>query len=287
MKFTKMHGAGNDYVYVDCIHENLPEEKRPEVSIKVSHRNTGIGSDGLICICPSQKADFRMDMYNADGSQGKMCGNGIRCVGKYVYDFGLTDKTHFTVETLSGIKTLDLTVENGKAVRIRVDMNEPILKPVDIPARFPGQTDEPLVQVPYEVDGKTYLTTPVSMGNPHSVIFIDEPVKNLDLNKMGPAFENHPYFPDRVNTEFVRVLSRSEVEMRVYERGSGETLCCGTGCCAIGVACVLSGLTDNKITVHALGGDITVEYNPETDGIVYMTGPAAVICTGEVDPDAL
>lgn len=281
MKFTKMQGAGNDYIYVDCIHENLPEEDRPDFSIKVSDRHFGVGSDGLICICSSEVADFRMDMYNADGSRGKMCGNGIRCVAKYVYDFGLTNKEKFTVETASGIKNITLTVEDGKAVLIRVDMEAPILKPGDVPVKFPGQTDEPLINAEYEVAGKKVKATIVSMGNPHSVIFTDDPVEDMDLDRIGPDYEFHPYFPERVNTEFVNVISRSEVKMRVYERGSGETLACGTGCCAIGVAGVLNGLTDKKVTIHTRGGDILVEYDPDGDGIVYMTGPAAVVCTGD------
>ena len=281
MKFTKMQGAGNDYIYVDCIHENLPEKDRPDFSIKVSDRHFGVGSDGLICICPSDIADFRMDMYNADGSRGKMCGNGIRCVAKYVYDFGLTDKEKFTVETASGIKNITLTVKDGKAVLIRVDMEAPILKPSDVPVQFPGQSDEPRVNAEYEVAGKKVKATIVSMGNPHSVIFTDEPVEDMDLDRIGPDYEFHPYFPERVNTEFVNVISRSEVKMRVYERGSGETLACGTGCCAIGVAGVLNGLTDKKVTIHTRGGDILVEYDPDGDGIVYMTGPAEVVCTGD------
>ena len=275
MKFTKMQGLGNDYVYVNCLKEKIADP--PELARKISDRHFGVGSDGLIMINPSDKADFEMEMYNADGSRAEMCGNGIRCVAKYVYDYGLTDKTYISVETLAGIKYLDLTVENGKVSLVKVDMGQPILEPEKIPVASKGSrvVDEPLL-----VDGKEYRMTCVSMGNPHAVIFVDEDVKNLPLEKIGPSFENHICFPKRVNTEFVRVIDRHTAEMRVWERGSGETLACGTGTCAVAVACVLNGLTEDAITVHLLGGDLYIEWDREKN-TVYMTGPAEVVFDGE------
>ncbi len=277
MNFTKMHGCGNDYVYVDCTKEMI--ENPGEVSKKVSHRHFGIGSDGLILICSSDVADFRMAMYNADGSEGAMCGNGIRCVAKYVYDKGLTDKKNLSIETKSGIKKLELTVEDGKVSLVKVNMGAPILKSKDIPVAV--DTEE-CIDADINVDGKDYKITCVSMGNPHAVTFIDEDVKKFPLDKVGPKFENHPMFPDRVNTEFVQVLNRHEVNMRVWERGSGETFACGTGTCATVVACVLNGLTDDEITVHLLGGDILVKYDREND-TVWMTGPAAIAFEGTIE----
>ena len=275
MKFTKMQGLGNDYVYVNCLKEKIADP--PELAQKISDRHFGVGSDGLIMINPSDKADFEMEMYNADGSRAEMCGNGIRCVAKYVYDYGLTDKTYISVETLAGIKYLDLTVENGKVSLVKVDMGQPILEPEKIPVASKGSrvVDEPLL-----VDGKEYRMTCVSMGNPHAVIFVDEDVKNLPLEKIGPSFENHTCFPKRVNTEFVRVIDRHTAEMRVWERGSGETLACGTGTCAVAVACVLNGLTEDAITVHLLGGDLYIEWDREKN-TVYMTGPAEAVFDGE------
>lgn len=273
MKFTKMQGLGNDYVYVNCLEEKV--ENPSEVAIKVSNRNFGIGSDGLILINPSKVADFEMEMYNADGSRGEMCGNGIRCVAKYVYDYGLTDKTSISVETLGGIKYLDLTVEDGKVVLVKVDMGKPILEPALIPIVADGDTviDEPII-----VDGTEYHMTGVSMGNPHTVVFIDD-VKNLEIEKIGPSFENHERFPKRINTEFVKVLDRKTVEMRVWERGSGETLACGTGACAVAVACILNGLTEDEVTVKLLGGDLKIQWDREVD-TVFMTGPASVSFDG-------
>ena len=275
MKFTKMQGLGNDYVYVNCLKEKIADP--PELARKISDRHFGVGSDGLIMVNPSDKADFEMEMYNADGSRAEMCGNGIRCVAKYVYDYGLTDKTYISVETLAGIKYLDLTVENGKVSLVKVDMGQPILEPEKIPVAAKGSrvVDEPLL-----VDGKEYRMTCVSMGNPHAVIFVDEDVKNLPLEKIGPSFENHICFPKRVNTEFVRVIDRHTAEMRVWERGSGETLACGTGTCAVAVACVLNGLTEDAITVHLLGGDLYIEWDREKN-TVYMTGPAEAVFDGE------
>lgn len=275
MKFTKMHGLGNDYVYVNCFKEKIGNP--PEAARILSDRHFGVGSDGLIMICPSEKADFEMEMYNADGSRGEMCGNGIRCVAKYVYDYGLTDKTNISVETLGGVKYLDLTVKDGKAVLIKVDMGRPELKPERIPI---VSGSDAVISEPIVVDGATYRMTGVSMGNPHAVIFVDD-VKGLELEAVGPKFENHERFPKRVNTEFARVIDRETVEMRVWERGSGETLACGTGACAVAVACILNGLTEDKVTVRLLGGDLLIEWDKEADK-VYMTGPATVVFDGEI-----
>ena len=277
MKFTKMHGCGNDYVYVDCTNEMI--ENPSEVSKYVSDRHFGIGSDGLILICSSETADFRMAMYNADGSEGAMCGNGIRCVAKYVYDKGLTDKKNISIETKSGIKELELTVEDGKVSLVKVNMGAPILKAKDIPVDV---DTEKCIDSDINVDGKDYKITCVSMGNPHAVTFIDEDVKTFPIEKIGPKFENHPMFPDRVNTEFVQVLNRHEVNMRVWERGSGETLACGTGTCATVVACVLNGLTDDEVTVHLLGGDLFIPYD-RTNDTVWITGPAVIAFEGTIE----
>ena len=273
MKFTKMQGLGNDYVYVNGFEERI--ENPSEMAVKVSNRNFGVGSDGLILINPSEKADFEMEMYNADGSRGEMCGNGIRCVAKYVYDYGLTDKTHISVETLGGIKYLDLTVEDGKVVLVRVDMGSPILTPAQIPVIA---DEAEAVAVPILVDETEYQMTCVSMGNPHAVIFMDD-IEHLEIEKIGPKFEHHERFPNRVNTEFVKVLDRPTASMRVWERGSGETLACGTGACAVAVACILGGYTENKVTVKLLGGDLLIEWYREQNKI-YMTGPAEVVFDG-------
>ena len=275
MRFTKMQGLGNDYVYVNCFQETI--ENPSEAAIKVSDRHFGIGSDGLILIKPSEVADFRMDMYNADGSQAEMCGNGIRCVAKYVYDYGLTDQTEISVETLAGIKYLKLQIMDGKVVRITVNMGQPELVPDKIPVQADGDrvVDEPIV-----VNGVTYKMTCVSMGNPHCIVFIDD-TENFPLEEIGPMFENHERFPKRVNTEFIQILNRNEVNMRVWERGSGETLACGTGACASAVACVLNGLTEDEITLHLLGGDLSVRWDRE-ENVVYMTGPAKVVFDGEI-----
>lgn len=277
MKFTKMQGLGNDYVYVNCLEEKV--EHASEVAVQVSDRHFGIGSDGLILINPSDVADFEMEMYNADGSRGEMCGNGIRCVAKYVYDYGLTDKTQISIETLGGIKYLDLTVEDGKVSLVKVDMGKPILEPAQIPILAEGDTvvDEPIL-----VDRTEYRMTGVSMGNPHAVVFMED-VKNLEIEKLGPLFENHERFPKRINTEFVKVLDRQTVEMRVWERGSAETLACGTGACAVAVACVLNGLTDTEVTVKLLGGDLRIQWDQEKN-TVFMTGPAEVVFDGIWEP---
>lgn len=276
MKFTKMQGLGNDYVYVNCFEEKI--ENPPAVARYVSDRHFGIGSDGLIMINPSEVADFEMEMYNADGSRGEMCGNGIRCVAKYVYDYGLTDKTQISVETLGGIKYLDLTVKDGKVVLVKVDMGKPELKSDLIPII---SENEKVIDEPIEVDGQVYHMTGVSMGNPHTVIYVDD-VKNLDLEKIGPKFENHERFPKRINTEFVHCIDRNTVEMRVWERGSGETLACGTGACAVAVASILNNLTDTRVTVKLLGGDLQIEWNREKNH-VFMTGPAKVVFDGVID----
>lgn len=282
VKFTKMHGIGNDYVYVNCFEE---EVKNPaEVSKYVSDRHFGIGSDGLILIKPSTVADFKMDMYNADGSQGEMCGNGIRCVAKYVYDYGLTNKENISVETLAGIKHLELTVENGKVALVKVNMGSPELVPEKIPVVAEG---ERAIDVPLEVKGKSYRMNGVSMGNPHCVIFMEEDVRNLDLEAIGPDFENHERFPKRINTEFVNVLDNQTLRMRVWERGSGETLACGTGACATAVAAVLNGLVQKEVTVKLLGGDLKIQWDGG-ESPVYMTGPATTVFDGIVElPDGI
>lgn len=276
MKFTKMQGLGNDYVYVNCFEEKI--ENPPAVARYVSDRHFGIGSDGLIMINPSEVADFEMEMYNADGSRGEMCGNGIRCVAKYVYDYGLTDKTQISVETLGGIKYLDLTVKDGKVVLVKVDMGKPELKSDLIPII---SENEKVIDEPIEVDGQVYHMTGVSMGNPHTVIYVDD-VKNLDLEKIGPKFENHERFPKRINTEFVHCIDRNTVEMRVWERGSGETLACGTGACAVAVASILNNLTDTRVTVKLLGGDLQIEWDQKKNH-AFMTGPAKVVFDGVID----
>ncbi len=277
MTFVKMQGLGNDYLYFDCTKE--PIENPSELAIRLSNRNFGAGSDGIILICPSEVADFRMDMYNEDGSQGKMCGNGIRCVGKFVHDRGLTDKTTVTVETLSGIKVLDLTLDENNTVKsVRVDMGEPVLESAAIPTLFESQR---AVAVNLNVDEKDYTVTCVSMGNPHCIIFTDDNIDDMDLPKIGPEFENHRIFLDRVNTEFVNLLPDGVLKMRVWERGSGETLACGTGACAVFVAAVLNNVVkDRKGTVRLRGGDLFIEW--ADDGHIYMTGPAEFVYEGKL-----
>lgn len=275
MKFTKMHGIGNDYVYINCLEETIENPK--ETAIKVSDRHFGVGSDGLILICPSDKADFRMRMFNADGSEGEMCGNGIRCVGKYVYDKGLTDKTTVSIETLAGNKSLELYIKDSMVYKVRVDMGEPVLLPSGIPVKL--GTDSCISQT-IETDENTYSVTCVSMGNPHAVVYVDS-VADVDIEKDGPPMENHPLFPNRINTEFVKIEDDKSLRMRVWERGSGETLACGTGACAVLVASVLNNKSGRKNTVHLLGGDLEIEWN-ETDNHVYMTGPAVTVFEGEI-----
>ena len=264
MKFTMMQGLGNDYVYVNCFEETV--EDPCETAKMVSDRHFGIGSDGLILIKPSDVADCQMDMYNLDGSRGAMCGNGIRCVGKYAYDHGIVDKPEIDVETPSGIKHLSMKVKDGKVELVTVDMGRPV------PTSEIGE--------PITVDGKEYRFTGVSMGNPHAVVFMDG-IKDLEIEKIGPSFESHERFPDRTNTEFVEVVDRGHVNMRVWERGSGETLACGTGACATVVACILNGLTDDEVRVTLLGGDLLIRWDREKD-TVFMTGPAAEVFHGEI-----
>lgn len=275
--FTKMHGTGNDYVYVDLFQQKL--ENQAEVARVVSDRHFGIGADGLICIAPSETADCRMIMYNADGSEGAMCGNGIRCVAKYVYDHGIVRKDHMSVETKSGIKQLELTVEDGKAVYVKVNMGEAVLKPSEIPVQAEG---EDFIARQIEAGGKTYTVTCVSMGNPHCVVFT-EGIDGMDLEKTGPLFENHPLFPDRINTEFVEVLDDHTLKMRVWERGSGETISCGTGTCAATVAAVLNGHCPRgeEIEVRIRGGALYDTYLE--NGEVLMKGPATEVFQGEIE----
>lgn len=278
LPFTKMHGCGNDYIYFNCF---AHEVKNPEaLAIRLSDHHFGVGGDGIILICPSDVADARMRMFNADGSEGRMCGNGIRCVGKYLYDNNMVDgKTEITIETLSGIKTLILHPENGKAKTVRVDMGPAALEPAEIPVYLDGDR---VVDAPLVIDEKVYHITCVSMGNPHCVVFVKEDVDSLDLARLGPKFEHNPLFPERVNTEFVNVLPDGTLKMRVWERGSGETWACGTGACAVGVTAVLSGLAakGDDILVHLRGGDLTIRY---TDQTVFMTGPATTVFEGMVE----
>lgn len=264
MRFTKMQGIGNDYVYVNCFEETVNDPE--QVSRYVSDRHFGIGSDGLILICPSKKADCRMRMFNEDGSEGAMCGNGIRCVGKYAYDHGIVDKTRITVETLGGIKELDMKVEDGRVVSVRVDMGVPELT---------SQLPEKIT-----VDGQDLEFTGISVGNPHAVYFLEE-IDSLDLEKIGPAFEHHVRFPDRVNSEFIRVIDRKHIQMRVWERGSGETWACGTGATASAVAAMMLGMVEDTVEVRLKGGSLEIHWDRES-GHAYMTGPAVEVFHGEI-----
>jgi len=275
MKFTKMHGLGNDYVFVNCFEEQIAD--RPALAKHISHRHFGVGSDGLICICPSERADFLMDMYNADGSKGQMCGNGIRCVGKYVYDNGLTDQETITVESGGEIKTLRLNVKDGTVRTVQVNMGTPVLHPRMIPMVADGVD---FINRPMEVLGKEYRITAVSMGNPHAVTFLPN-VEALDLSLIGSDFERHPLFPERVNMGFIQVLDRHTLKMRVWERGTGETLSSGTGAAASVVAGVLNGLCDERARVRLLGGDLLIHWDREQTGDVFMTGPAETVFVGE------
>ncbi len=278
MKFTKMQGCGNDYVYVNGFTEKLAQETKPDIVRKLSDRHFGIGGDGVIFINPSEEADFEMEMFNADGTRSEMCGNGIRCVGKYVYDYGLTDKTDITVISGGKVKYLTLYVENGKVSTVQVNMGEPILKAKEVPV---VSGNEQVIDEEIEVCGQVYKMTCVSMGNPHAVVFVDD-VMNFPLEQVGPYFENHDRFPNRTNTEFVQLVDDSHVKMRVWERGTGETLACGTGCCATAVACSLNGHTGDKVNVEVLGGNILIEWNKE-ENLIYMTGPAETVFDGEVE----
>ena len=278
MKFTKMHGCGNDYIYVDGSKEQIPQERKPEIVRRLSDRHFGIGGDGVIFINPSEEADFEMEMYNMDGSRAEMCGNGIRCVAKFVYDEGLTDQTSISIISCGKIKYLDMFLEDGKVSTVRVNMGTPILKAEDIPVIADG--DE-VIGERIEVEERIYEMTCVSMGNPHAVIFMDD-VSALPLDKIGPLFENHVRFPKRINTEFVKVLDDEHVEMRVWERGTGETLACGTGACAVTVACILNGLTNEKVTVKLTGGSLDIRWDRK-ENLVYMTGPATTVFEGEIE----
>lgn len=278
MKFTKMQGIGNDYVYVNCFEETIADPSA--VARFVSDRHFGIGSDGLILVKPSDVADCEMDMYNLDGSQGAMCGNGIRCVAKFAYDHSIVRKKNITVNTKSGIKYLDLDIKDGKVSSVKVNMGSPILTAKMIPV---VSDKEQVINQPLDVNGTVWNITAVSMGNPHAVTYMED-VNSLDIEKVGPMFENHINFPDRINTEFVKVIDRRTLQMRVWERGSGETLACGTGACAVAVASTLNGLVDEDvpITVKLLGGDLQILWNRQ-ENLVYMTGPATTVFEGEID----
>lgn len=276
MRFTKMHGCGNDYVYVNCLEEKV--ENPNETAKMVSDRHFGIGSDGLILICPSSKADFEMKMYNADGSEGAMCGNGIRCVAKYVYDYGLTEKTTITVDTKAGIKQLELNVENGKVATVKVDMGAPAIKAEQIPVISKEDT---VIAKPIEIAGTEYEMTCVSMGNPHAIVFVED-TEQVEIEQIGPLFEHNEIFPDRVNTEFIQVIDRNTINMRVWERGAGETWACGTGACASVVACVLNNKTEDEVLVHLRGGDLKIKYDRDKE-TVFMTGPATVVFDGKIN----
>ncbi len=280
MKFTKMHGCGNDYIYVDGFKEHISQEQKPEIVKKLSDRHFGIGGDGVIFINPSEDADFEMEMYNMDGSRAEMCGNGIRCVAKFVYDKGLTDKTSISVISCGRVKYLDLTIEEGKVSTVKVNMGSPILRAEEIPVITENEK-EAVISQDIEVDGESYKMTCVSMGNPHAVVFMDD-VAGLAIEKIGPLFEKHIRFPKRINTEFVKIIDKDTIEMRVWERGTGETLACGTGACACAVACILNGLTNEEITVKLLGGILQIQWDREAD-IVYMTGPARTVFEGEIE----
>jgi diaminopimelate epimerase len=275
LRFTKMHGAGNDYVYVDCFAQRLPD-RLPELARQISDRRFGVGGDGLILIRPSDVADARMQMFNADGSEAEMCGNGIRCVAKYVYDHGICRQRELRIETGAGVLEIEVEVQGDKVIRARVDMGEPILEAAKIPTRLSG---DPVVNQPLDVEGVTLPVTCVSMGNPHCVTFVDEATDELVLG-LGPRIETDARFPARVNVEFIEVLSKSEVKQRTWERGSGETWACGTGASAVCVAGVLTGQTDRRILNHLRGGDLELEWN-EQDNHVYMTGPAAEVFSGD------
>jgi diaminopimelate epimerase len=279
MYFTKMHGAGNDYIYVDCFAEPIPTDPRMLATL-ISDRRTGVGGDGLILICPTDQADAEMRMFNADGSPSEMCGNGIRCVAKYVYDHGLSRSNPLQIVSAGRIYTLELTLRHDSVTAVRVDMGEPILTPAQIPTtlRSPRGPEEPVVDVPIAVGGREFHVTTVSMGNPHCVSFVDRATDDWVLGT-GPQLEVDPCFPNRVNCEFVEVIGRGELRQRTWERGSGETFACGTGACAVCVAGVLSGRTDRNVTIHLLGGDLTIEWN-EQNNHVYMTGPAVEVFDG-------
>ena len=276
LKFIKMHGLGNDYVYMNAIDQEIND--RSELAKYVSDRHFGIGSDGLILICPSDKADFKMQMFNSDGSEAEMCGNGIRCVGKFVYDNGLTDKTVVSVETLAGIKILNLNVVDGKVETVRVDMGEPILEAKDIPVI---SDEHPIKNLKLKAEDREFRFTCVSMGNPHAITFIDDDLKEFDVEKYGSVLEVDSAFPKKANIEFVNVIDDKSLKMRVWERGAGETMACGTGACGVAVASFLNGYTKRKVEIELLGGKLNIEWNEE-DNHIYMTGPATTVYTGEI-----
>ena len=279
MKFTKMHGIGNDYIYINCFSEKVDNPEK--LAVILSKYHFGIGADGIVLICPSEKCDFRMRMFNADGSEGKMCGNAVRCIGKYVYEKGLTDKTKITLETLSGVKTLDLFLKDGKVFEVSVDMGCADFLCKNIPVIY---DEEKMIGKSVVIGGEEVVATCVSMGNPHCVIFGGDP-DGLDLLKIGPNFENDPVFPERVNTEFVKVIDKNTLKMRVWERGSGETLACGTGACAVTAAAVLNGICDidKEITVKLTGGDLKITY--KSDGHLIMRGPASFVFDGIISSE--
>lgn len=280
LKFTKMHGLGNDYVYVDCIREcpKILMDNLSKAAEYMSDRHFGIGSDGLVLIMPSEIADFRMRMFNSDGSEAEMCGNAIRCIGKYVYDNRLTENTTITIETLGGIKVLDMTLENDRVTMVKVDMGEPILNPTDIPVI---SDKDRFISQPVEIDGKIYEVTCVSVGNPHAITYVDD-VMNFPLEQVGSKMEVHPLYPRKINSEFVQVINRNTLKMRVWERGAGETMACGTGATAVLVASVLNNISERKATVKLLGGDLIIEWD-EKDNHIYMTGPAVKVFQGEIN----
>lgn len=278
MKFTKMHGCGNDYIYINGFAEQIAQDEKPALVQKISDRHFGIGGDGAIFINPSDEADFEMEMYNADGSRAEMCGNGIRCVAKYVYDNGLTDKTEISIVSCGQVKYLELFLKDGQVDTVRVNMGAPEFRAAMIPVTAEKE-DISVINDPITVQGETYKMTCVSMGNPHAVVFVED-VEHLDIEKIGPYFETHERFPKRTNTEFVKVIDKNHVQMRVWERGTGETLACGTGCCAAAAACILNGLTFETVTVKLLGGELEITWDREADRI-YMTGPATTVFTGE------
>lgn len=276
MRFTKMHGLGNDYIYLNCL-KDCPDNP-PELAKRLSDRHFGVGSDGLVLIMNSRVADFRMRMFNSDGSEAEMCGNAIRCVGKYLYDNGLTDRKRISVETLAGIRLLDLSMENGRVTLVRVDMGEPVTRPQNIPV---VSEKDAFVSEPVKIGGRTFLVTCVSMGNPHAVSYVED-VDHFPVEVYGPMMETNERYPRRINSEFVEILDRKTLKMRVWERGAGETMACGTGACAVAVATVLNGLCDRTVTVRLLGGDLIIEWD-EKDRHVYMTGPAVKVFEGETE----
>lgn len=277
LNFTKMHGAGNDYVYVDCFNNPTPADPKT-LAVEVADRNKGIGGDGLILICPSEIADARMRMFNADGSEAEMCGNGLRCVAKYVYDHGIATTERLKLETGAGVLAVELTIENGKVQTVKVDMGEPILKPADVPTTLGDGLEDPVVNFPIEIDGRNFEVTCVSMGNPHCIIYVDDATDDL-VHRIGPLIETDPRFPAKTNVEFIEIISPTEVKQRTWERGSGETLACGTGASAVCVAGVLTGKTERRLINHLLGGTLVLEWVEATNH-VFMDGPATEVFSG-------